>query len=323
MGAESLAGMTVVVTGGTGFVGSAFVRRAIHDGAQVNVVARSASNHWRLEGLKGRYTTLAASLPQLAQLTLPGRAHADLMVHVAAEGVNQSFDDLDELVATNVEGTVQALWFALRNRIRRFVLIGSSGEYGPGENLDESSRLDPNSEYGATRAAATLLARSFAIRRGLDVVVVRPFAVYGPFEAPYRLIPYAILRGLLGEPIEISSGAQTRDYVHVDDVAEGIARASTFEAAANGIFNLCTGIQTPVGDAAALVARLTGAGSTVEKNARPPIPGEMWHTSGVPTLARTRLAWVPRFDLADGLSRTIDWFRSAGSQMSEYRSSLR
>lgn len=319
MDAESLAGRTVVVTGGTGFVGSAFVRHVVRNGAVVTVVARADSNHWRLDELAGRYTTLSASLSQLAGLRLPSATRASLMVHFATAGVNQSFDDLAELVATNVAGTVQALSFAVRNGIRRFVLVGSSGEYGPGEELSEGSRLDPNSEYGATRAAATLLARAFAKRHSLDVVVVRPFAVYGPFEAPYRLIPYAILRGLQGEPIEISSGVQTRDYVHVDDVADGIVRAGTIEAAANGIFNLCSGVQTAVGDAAELVARLTGGGSRVDRGARPAIPAEMWRTSGTTALALARLEWSPRLKLQEGLSQTIDWFRSDGRQMPAYR----
>lgn len=319
MAADELTGASFVVTGGTGFLGSAFVRYAVRNGATVTIVARQAADHWRLQDVAGRYATVVSTLADLDRVALPGHTPAT-MVHFAAAGVSQTLNDVDQLVATNVAGTARALRFAVRTGVSRFVILGSSGEYGAGEGITEGAMLNPTSEYGATRAAATLLARAFGHRTGLAVAVVRPFAVYGPFEAPYRLIPYCILRGLRGKPLRISSGMQTRDYVHVDDVAEGIARVCTSDAAAHGIFNLCTGVQTSVRDAAELVSRLTGGRSRVESGARPPIPGEMWRTSGDATRAREMLGWVPRLDFEKGLTETIDWFRNGGAHLVPYAS---
>ena len=316
-GKRDLAGTSLIVTGGTGFLGSAFVRHAVAAGAEVTVVARPGADHWRLAGVAGGYQTRRGSLAELPASDTGERWST--MVHFAAAGVNQTFDDWEELIATNVSGTARAVMFARSHGIRRLVLLGTSGEYGTGQALSETAPLNPTSPYGATRAAATLLARSMAVRDGLELVVLRPFAVYGPFESRYRLIPYAIQRALAGQPIEITSGRQTRDYVHLDDVAHAVHLACTLDTAAHGVFNICTGMETSVRDVAELVARLCGTGSQVITGARPDIPGEMWRTSGNATRAREVLGWAPQISLADGLRRTIDWFRAVGARLPEYQ----
>lgn len=317
---DGLSGQSLVVTGGTGFLGSAFVRHAVGAGARATVLSRASSDHWRLGEAKGRYLNVTTTLDKLAgsHLMLPS---ASVMVHFAAAGVNQSIDDVADAVATNVAGTASALMFARQHELRRFVLVGSSGEYGPGVSLVEDAALRPTSVYGATRASATLLARAFGTRHGLDVVVVRPFAVFGPYEAAYRLIPHTILSALRGQPIRISSGQQTRDYVHVDDISAGIARACVVEEAHGGTFNLCSGIETPVLEAARLVARLVGSDAQVEAGTVPAIPGEMWRTSGDPSRARGALGWSASTDLAAGLAQTIEWFRATGLSLPAYNAS--
>lgn len=313
-----LSGQRILVTGATGFVGSAFVRRAITNGANVIVSSRPASDHWRLDPVRGHYATVRGSLGE-DDPALRDIGRVDLLVHFAAAGVNQAFDDVETLVATNVTGTLRALQSAVRLGVSRFVLVGTSAEYGAGVALPEAAPLRPTSEYGATRASATLLARAFGARRGLDVVVVRPFAVYGPFEPAYRLVPYCILRGLRGEALELSSGLQTRDYVFVDDVADGVARACVSAAASGGVFNLCSGAETSVLAAASLVARLCGGRSVVNAGVRDSLPGEMWRTTGSPLRAAEVLGWTSTHALEAGLERTIAWFRERGGLLPAYR----
>ncbi|MES2125026.1 MAG: NAD(P)-dependent oxidoreductase [Gemmatimonadota bacterium] len=312
-----LPGTTILVTGGTGFVGSGFVRHAVEAGARVTVASRQGSDPWRLAGIAGRYVAWNGALASLRD-ERTGAGPVDVVVHFAASGVDQRFDDVRAMVDTNVVGTLEALEYASGCGARRFVMVGTSGEYGPGVGLEEHAPLRPTSEYGASRAAATLLARAFGERRGLDVVVVRPFAVFGPFEAAYRLVPYAILQGLAGKEIALSSGVQTRDYVHVDDVARGIAMACQASKVRGQVVNLCTGVETSVGDVATMLATLTGEQSTVAVGARPDMPGEMWRTTGSPALSLSLLGWTPRWQLAAGLADTVRWFQQTGVRLHQY-----
>ncbi|MBA2293037.1 MAG: NAD(P)-dependent oxidoreductase [Gemmatimonadales bacterium] len=312
----ALSGTEVMVTGASGFLGSAVVRDLVNRGARVTAVLRASSNPWRLAPVDDRIVRWVGSLDELA-----GRRDAPVaavVVHCAASGVDQRFSDVRAMVETNVRGTLQILEHAARVGAGRFVHVGTSGEYGAGVMLDEAAPLCPTSEYGATRAAATLLARAFGNTRGLDVTVVRPFAVYGPFEAAYRLIPHCILNTITGRPVEISMGTQTRDYVHVDDVAAGIALACAVPEAKGKVFNLCTGVETTVLDAAREVVALAGGAMDVVVGARPDIPGEMWRTSGSPQFAREVLGWMPGHELGGGLSATVDWFRRIGTLPPEY-----
>lgn len=315
--APSLTGRSVLVTGATGFLGSAFVRRAVRDGARVVVLSRQTSDPWRLREVHGEYARVDAPLETLASLRL-AECEGATMVHFAAAGVQQTVDDFTDLVTTNVLGTSNALQFALQHVVARFVMMGTSGEYGAGVHLREDAPLRPTSEYGAARAGATMLAKAFASRRGLDVTTVRPFAVFGPYEAPYRLLPYAITQALRGHSIRISSGHQTRDYVHVDDVVEGIVRACLVPEASASTFNLCTGIETSVLDAVATVRRLSNANVPIETGVVTPLAGDMLRTTGDPARARELLLWTPMASLAARLEQTINWFETSGLSLPQY-----
>lgn len=302
-------GARLLITGATGFLGSAVVRHAVEAGAEVTALIRRGSASWRLEPVRGRYHTVAAAADDYRSLALDGDHRPDALVHCAASGVNQKFDDVGDMVAVNVGGTLAALQLATRVGARRFVLLGTSGEYGPGTGLSEGAPLRPTSEYGATRAAATLLALTYGARRGLPVTVLRPFSIFGPYEAAYRLVPHCVLRALAGEPLDISAGSQTRDFVFLADVVRAVVAAAA-QGPDRTIVNVCTGVSTSVGSVAGLVAEIAGGTAPVQAGAVDHIPGEMWMTSGDPSTAAAVLQWAPRYGVREGLEETIDWFRS-------------
>lgn len=300
-------GRRVLISGAAGFIGANLVRRLQRGGAVVTAVVRPESHLWRLEGLADDVIVVRADIAGLSANQLPGPI--DVFVHLAAAGVDPARGTERELLATNVQGTLRALETARELGASRFVCCGSCFEYGEGRGWSEEALPTPRAVYGATKAAAWLLAHALGRRFGLDVVSLRPFTVYGPLEAPHRLIPFSILRALDGEPLELTGGLQTRDFVYVDDVVEAFVCALVSPAAAGGTFNVCTGVEHSVQEVVSMVVDLTGCASRPVFGAKPYRDAEIWTLSGDPRRAREVLGWTARTTLREGLERTIAWFR--------------
>ena len=316
-----LSGAHVFITGATGFLGANLVRHMLSTGAKVTVLLRPSADRWRLHDVWDRLQIVEGDLADLVSQSVRAPVgRVDVMYHLAAMGLNQTADDDLTMIQANVAGTYCALDFARRAGAGRFIHMGTSGEYGPCERADEEDLPRPTGIYGATKASATILARAFSQRYGLAVVVLRPFAVYGPYESGFRLVSHCIVRSLRGVPIEVSSGEQTRDYIYVDDVVQAAEVVATHPQAPGHTFNLCWGADTPIKDVVARVVALTGSQSPIHFGAKPHIPGEMWKTSGNPGKAGALLGWAPRVRLDDGLRATIDWFRKHAAAYDEYRS---
>jgi nucleoside-diphosphate-sugar epimerase len=240
----------------------------------------------------------------------------EVVHHLAAAGVNPRHDSGEEVVAANVVGTLRLLELATALEVRRLVYCGSCFEYGSGRGLVESTLPRPQSDYAASKSAAWLLAHSYSRRHGLSLVSLRPFTVYGPLESPYRLVPATIMGALDGRRIELTRGEQTRDFVYVDDAVGAFAAASS-DAAIEGTFNVCTGVETAVAELAQCVVELAGAGE-VDLGALPYRDNELWNLSGDPSAAADGLSWRAATPLREGLERTIEWFREHRDRHAEY-----
>jgi nucleoside-diphosphate-sugar epimerase len=316
-----LTGARVFVTGASGFLGANLVRRLLSIGANVTALMRPHADAWRLSDLWDRIQIVEGDLASLSSESTGARlGNFDIVYHLAAMGLNQTMNDDVAMIQANVVGTYRALDFARRTGATRFVQMGTSGEYGPCERADEEQLPRPTGIYGASKASATILARAFSQRHDLAVVILRPFAVYGPYESGYRLVPYSILRSLRGTPVEISSGEQTRDYIHVDDVVQAAEVVAWHPRAPGQTFNLCWGSETAIKDIVARIVALTGSSSPILLGTKPHIPGEMWKTSGSPRRASALLGWAPKTPLDDGLCATIEWFKKHAAEYNEYRS---
>jgi nucleoside-diphosphate-sugar epimerase len=312
-----MTGARVLVTGAAGFLGANLVRALLDAGAHVIAVARAATDTPRLRQVEPRIRVLRIDLHDLPTTPDLAGVEVDLVYHLASAGVDQRMQDVHRMIASNASGTHDALLAATRLRAQRFVHVGSSAEYGPGRLLTEDHVPAPTGEYGATKVAATLLARAYSHRTGLPVVTVRPFSVYGPWEAAYRLIPYCALRALAGLTVDITDGRQTRDFVFAADVMEGLLLAGSVPEAAGAIVNLSTGVSTSVRDVAETIVALCGSPGASIGVARTHQSTEMWMTSGDPRRAAQILGWQPRTTLEDGLRRTIEWLRMEAAEYPE------
>lgn len=270
---------------------------------------RRNSDRTRLSGLSG--LRLVEVDDYSAEALRPAFAERPLVVfNLASAGVCGRIDP-DGAVAGNVTVVLNLLRAAAKVGVRRFVHTGSCFEYAAcprGTLLTESSSLEPWSVYSAAKIAAVQLARASARQWAVPIVVLRLFGVYGPGEAPKRLLPYLISRLTSGEPAELSPGTQIRDLLFLDDAASAFAVAA--DAAALGddgrIFNVCSGVPVAVKQVGETLAGLLNAPRELLKwGAIPARSEEPPWIVGDGSAFRAATGWAPTFDLTAGLRATI------------------
>jgi len=304
---------SLLVTGASGFVGARLVRLALQRGHTVAALVGPDSHLHRLEHLLGDVDLIRADITDRRALDrVAATVRPDACVHLAAAGAVVRQDDLDALLAANAVAPAHLAAALARAGCRRLVIAGSSSEYGPVDGvMDEASAPHPDDFYGVTKLAGGLLAAVTGARHGLETAQLRLFSVYGPGEDPRRLVP-SVVRGLLaGQPIGLTPGAQVRDFVYVDDVAEALLAAVGRPALATLTVNVGTGVQTSVRELCHLAADLIGGHHLLRFGAVAYRPGERFSWRASTATAERALGWHARTLLPDGLARTIEHARHA------------
>jgi dTDP-glucose 4,6-dehydratase len=309
----------VLVTGGAGFISSAFIRHLLH-ATPYEVVSLDAltyagnlenladiRSHERLSFVQGDIRNEALVRSVVEQV--------DVIVNAAAEShVEKSIrEGALEFVATNVEGT-RVLLDAIRGvPVDRFILISSSEVYGTAETvpMDEEHPLNPRSPYAATKAGADRLAYAYHATYDLPIVIVRPFNNYGARQHPEKVIPRFVLQALADEPLTVhGDGTASRDWLFVDDDAEAIEAVieADLDAVAGEVINVATGEDVSVSRIADLVLGVLGKPSTLKEFVEER-PGQVRRHVGSTEKAERLLGWRARTPLEEGLARTVAWYR--------------
>ena len=309
----------VLVTGGAGFISSAFVRHLL-EATPYEVVSLDALTY------AGNLENLADVMahPRLSfvhgdirdtELVRDVVAEMDVIVNAAAEShVEKSIEEgASEFVTTNVEGT-QILLDAIREApVERFILISSSEVYGTAEYapMDEEHPLNPRSPYAATKAGADRLAYSYYVTYGLPIVIVRPFNNYGPRQHPEKVVPRFITQALEDEPLTIhGDGHASRDWLYVGDDAEAIEAIvdAPLDRIAGEVLNIATGIDISVADIAGLVLEVLGKPADLVRFVDER-PGQVDRHIGATEKTARLTGWQARTSFEDGLERTVAWYR--------------
>lgn len=332
---------TVLVTGAEGFLGRhvlhalAELQRANpsladkHPAASETVEAQQAS----MQGVKNHPRIVATYLPNgeppvspgaewlpldvtdhAAMRTLLERTQPDIIIHLAAAmGGARSRDFAERAFTVNTAAAHQLMLTAVEAlpQLRRLVLIGTAEEYGNAGQLPvtEEAPVQPVSPYSASKAAATQFALLYHRLFELPVTVLRPFIVYGPGQTPSMMLPQLFTHVVEKKEFPMTAGEQTRDFVHVDDVADAVLRAAVVPAAPGEVFNVCSGTEHSIRSIAEEVVRISGGGARLDVGALPYRRSEVMRIVGSFQKARHLLGWQPRIELQDGLARTIDWYR--------------
>jgi nucleoside-diphosphate-sugar epimerase len=305
----------VLVTGATGLIGANLVRQLAALGSEVGAVVRPGDAAPQLAGLE--VSVLAADLSDTASATSVLRDFHPAFVVSAAmpTGHAETAEQRQASMSVGLLATASLLDSAVDADVRRFVLVGSSLEYGPRDRpLREDDALEPATFRGAVKAAASLLCLQRARAGELSAVVVRPFSAYGPWERPGRLVPTALRAALGGASLSLTAEDYVHDFVFVGDVVDGIVAAlSAGEEVSGRAINLGTGVQTANSELVRIVESVTGRPIAVRSRSFPRRPCDTHHWVADTTVARTVLGWTAQTDLAGGLLATAEWQMSASA----------
>jgi dTDP-glucose 4,6-dehydratase len=326
---------TILVTGGAGFIGSCFVRRAIAEGSDRVVTLDALTYAGNLDSLAEvmddpRHRFVQGDLRQgemLASLLNEERPRA--IVNFAAEThVDRSIDGPRQFVETNVLGTVELLiaargyWEALSGDERdgfRFLHVSTDevyGSLGPDGRFTETTPYDPHSPYSASKAASDHFVRAFHDTYGLPTLITNCSNNYGPCQFPEKLIPLMILNALEGRPLPVyGDGGNVRDWLYVEDHCRALRRV--LEAARPGsTYNIG-------GDAERTNLQVVEAICRIVDELRPGLahapcrslltfvkdrPGHDRRYAMDTTRIGQDLGWRPEVDFETGLFHTVRWY---------------
>ena len=297
-----LAGRTLLVTGGAGFIGSHIVD-AVVDRNDVRVLDSLST------GSRDR-------LPDGVRL-IEGDIRDQETVEAAMEGVDVVFheaamvsvpESVDRPRACHdVNGTATVtLLEAARANDSRVVFASSAAIYGhpDGVPIAEDAPKRPASPYGLEKLTGDYYTRIYADRYGLDTVSLRYFNAYGPRQTGGQysgVISTFLDQARLGEPITVEGdGEQTRDFVHVDDIVQANLRAATTDSTGTS-YNIGTGSNITIRELAETVQRVTDTDSEIVHV--DPRPGDIEQSEADITKASERLGYTPTVTLEDGLSQ--------------------
>jgi dTDP-glucose 4,6-dehydratase len=304
------------VTGGAGFLGSHLSERLLHEGYSVlcldDFSTGSPANVAHLAEV-GPFRLVRANVTDFVHVV----GDVDVVLHFAspASPVDYLRMPIETLKVGSI-GTLHTLGLA-KEKGARFLLASTSEAYGdpqvhpqPESYWGHVNPVGPRGVYDEAKRFAEAMTMAYRRSQGVDTAIVRIFNTHGPRMRPDdgRAVPTFIRQALAGEPITVAGdGSQTRSIQYVDDLVEGCVRLlHSREAGPVNIGNPC---EVSMTELALLVRELVGSASPVEYMPRP----EDDPTVRRPdiSLARAVLGWDPEVDLADGLRRTIDWFRMA------------
>ena len=308
--------MTMLVTGGAGFIGSNFIRHMLAEHPETPIVNLDALTYaGNPESLRDvadnpNYTFVRGDICDPGTVAAVFQNHPiDTVVHFAAEShVDRSIADGSTFVRTNVLGTFTLLDYALKHGVGRFIHVSTDEVYGstPEGSFTETDNLNPSSPYSSSKAGSDLLARSFFITHGLPVIVTRCTNNYGPYQFPEKLIPLFATNLLEGTKVPVyGTGKNVRDWLYVLDHCRAIDFVLR-HGEPGEVYNIGGGAEKTNLEITAKILELLGKDESMIEH----VPDRKGHDFRYSLdFGKLRdLGWKPAYSFDDALAATVAWY---------------
>lgn len=309
-----------LVTGGAGFIGTNLVQELVRRKQSVVVLDNlSTGKLSHLRAVRGKIRFIRGDIRRLATVQEVCRG-VDFVLHQAAvRSVARSVDHPGETNDTNITGTLNLLLAARDAKVKRVVFASSSSVYGNVGKARNTETLPPapESPYAVSKLTGEHYCRIFSTLFGLHTVSLRYFNVFGPYQDPESeysaVIPIFVSRLLHGQPPEVhGDGKQSRDFTHVTNVVRANLLAATKAKLPLGeVFNIGNGETTSILELLSSLQRLLATNIRPRHAARR--AGDVFRTQADIAKARRVLGYRPAVSFAEGLSRSVEWYRAEGT----------
>src|SRR2546423_4120030 len=321
---------TLFVTGGAGFIGSAFVRLLLDEDPSCRVTnfdaLTYAGNPDNLTGLDpARHRFVRGDICDREAVLAALDEGADAVIHLAAEShVDRSIHSAHEFIRTNVMGTQVLLDAARARGVGRFLQVSTDEVMGSLPERDdaffkEESPFEPNSPYSASKAAAEHLCRAAHHTHRLDTVVTRCGNNYGPRQFPEKFLPLMLSNAMAGEPIPVyGDGRNVRDWIYVEDHCRALL-AVLARGRAGAVYSVGARTERRNIEVAESVLRALGKPLSLIKFVKDR-PGHDRRYAIDPTKIEAELGWRPRETWESGLEKTIRWYAENSDWVARARS---
>lgn len=304
-----------LVTGGAGFIGSAIARALLARGDRVRILDDfSSGKRENVADIRGDVDLIEGSILDDGALARAVNQVRFIFHEAAIPSVPKSMAQPLENHEANATGTMKVLLAAKSAGVERLVYAASSAAYGDDPTLPkvESMSTAPISPYGGSKLVGEIYCQVFSAAYGLPTVCLRYFNVFGPRQDPQSeyaaVIPKFITRALAGgTPVIFGDGSQSRDFCYIDNVVEANLKAAAAPGVGGRMYNIACGVATTLNDVVDRIGDVLGR--RIQPQHDPERAGDIKHSVADISSARAELGYTAGVSFAEGLRRTIDWYR--------------
>ena len=303
--------MTILVTGGAGFIGSNFLQHLKIVTDEEIVCVDKLTYAGKRNNVPSKAKLYVADIAgEDAIKTIFERHDIKTVFHFAAEShVDNSIKDCSEFIRTNIVGTVNLLNASLKHNVEKFMHISTDEVYGSIENgsFTEETNYDPRNPYSASKASSDHFVKAFHNTYGLPTVITNCSNNYGPRQHKEKLIPQTILNLLNDKKIPVyGDGKQIRDWLYVQDHCEAL-----IEVWKHGVvgekYNIGGECEVQNIDLIKKITSLMGKDESMIEYVKDRPGHDRRYSTDISKITKD-LNWKPRFDIDDGLTKTIEWY---------------